>query len=202
MHRGSTYVSELEEQLRNVSAVTHKVWFDVEVGGKPQRVTFGLFGYAAPRAVENFVAMSECSKGEKYCYRGAPFHRVVKDFLVQGGDVGSGDGKGRVNIYDRPYADDVFALGLMHDRAGLLISANTGPDSNGGQFVVMMAPAPQLNGRHVVMGKVLEGLSVIEAISNVELRAKTEMPQVAVEIVGSGTLQVDKPGPKKSGWFW
>lgn len=183
----------LMTQLSNITTVTDRVWFDVSIdGGRKKRIEIGLYGYACPIAVSNFKHMVACDMGgddEKMCFRDTTFHRIIKDFIVQGGDSFPGDGTGRSNIFDRPFGDEVFSLALMHDGPGIVQMANSGADSNGGQFVIMSAPAAHLNGNHVVMGRVLKGVSHVGEINRVEVNPETYKPKGRVEIVDSGVFR-------------
>eukprot|EP00462_Mataza_sp_D1_P023737 CAMPEP_0175128852 /NCGR_PEP_ID=MMETSP0087-20121206/5155_1 /TAXON_ID=136419 /ORGANISM="Unknown Unknown, Strain D1" /LENGTH=381 /DNA_ID=CAMNT_0016410953 /DNA_START=30 /DNA_END=1175 /DNA_ORIENTATION=+ len=186
---GDDAVKRLNQDLSNITAITDTVYFDVAMGGGPaQRVVVGLYGLAAPRAVKSVVAMAECSN-PKYCYKDSVFHRVIADFIVQGGDVAKGDGTGTLNIYNRPYADEVYALGLMHDRAGVVQMANAGADTNGGQFVFMVAAAPHLNGNHVVVGRILSGLDHVMEISKTGVDEQTSKPIVEVKLSACGRIK-------------
>lgn len=186
---GDDGVASLREELSNVTKVTHKIFFDIDVGGggASARLTVGLYGYAAPKATKNMVAMAKCDD-KKYCYKDSQFHRIVKDFLIQGGDVSRGDGTGVTNIYDRPFADEVFALGLMHDREGVVQMANAGPDANGGQFVIMCGQAPHLNGQHVVIGKVIAGMDIVRKANAVSVDSAQRPDDKTVTITGCGVL--------------
>lgn len=188
--KGPAYADAIAHDLSNITTVTDKVWFEFEYEGVTRKVTIGLYGLAAPRAVHNMVTMFTCSLGESYCYKGSKFHRIIKDFIVQGGDVFPGDGTGRTNIYDRPYGDEPFALGLMHDGAGVVQMANSGPDSNGGQFVIMVAAAAHLNGGHVVVGKVIEGLEHVVAVNAAEVDSSTYKPKKDVVISKCGAAEM------------
>lgn len=185
---GDEALKRLNTDLANITKVTNKIYFDVAVADAPaQRVEIGLYGFASPKAVANLVAMASC-KTEKLCYKNTKFHRIIKDFIVQGGDVEKGDGSGIRNIYDRPYSDDVFALALMHDRAGVVQVANAGPNQNGGQFVILCGAAPHLNGNHVIVGKVLSGLDTVLDANKVETDEATGKPKKDVLIKDCGVL--------------
>lgn len=183
-------VDVLMQQLTNITTVTDTVWFDISVGGgSKQRIEMGLYGYACPIAVSNFKSMAACAKGvtgTRMCFKGSSFHRIIKDFIVQGGDTNPGDGTGRSNTFDRPFGDEVYSLALMHDGPGIVQMANSGPDSNGGQFVIMVAPAAHLNGNHVVLGRVTKGMPVVGKINKVEVDVESYKPRNKVEIVDSG----------------
>jgi cyclophilin family peptidyl-prolyl cis-trans isomerase len=184
---GQDGVRSLDAGLSNITKITQQVYMDISINGKEkQRVVFGLFGRAAPKAVRNFLDMTGC-EDPKLCYKGARFHRVIADFIIQGGDVSLGTGFGTTNTYGRPFGDDPYALILMHDQPGLLLAANAGPDCNGGQFVVTLSPAPHLNGNHVVMGKVLEGMATIIEANRVPVE-DNHVPSVSVTVVDCGLV--------------
>nr|XP_045610511.1 coagulation factor V-like isoform X1 [Procambarus clarkii] len=132
--------------------VTEEVYFEVSQDGRRLgEMVFGLFGEVVPRTVANFVAFA--TKGYKgYSYRGSVFHRVIKNFMVQGGDVVSGDGKGSISIYGTTFPDENFIV--KHGAPGFLSMSNKGKDSNGCQFFITTISTPWLNTQHVVFGKV------------------------------------------------
>ncbi|XP_071522290.1 uncharacterized protein [Panulirus ornatus] len=142
--------------------VTHEVYFDVESEGQALgRMVMGLFGEAAPLTVENFMTFA--TKGHKgYKYKGTTFHRVIKKFMIQGGDVVSGDGMGTVSIYGPTFPDET--LHIKHSRPGFLSMANQGKDTNGCQFFITTIATPWLDGHHVVFGKIVKGESVLHKI--------------------------------------
>ena len=124
-----------------------------------------LYPDKAPKAVENFTGHAE-----KGYYKGVIFHRVIPNFMIQGGDP-TGTGRGGESIWGRPFEDEVNT-GLEFDSPGILAMANAGPNTNGSQFFITVAPTPWLNGHHTIFGKVISGMDVVNAISQVKRNAQ------------------------------
>lgn len=160
--------------------VTKTVYFDIERGNEDLgRVVLGLYGEVAPITVDNFYQLCKGSYG--FGYKSSIFHRVIDDFMIQGGDY---DGLGGKSIYGARFDDETFAL--KHDREGMLSMANAGPNTNGGQFFITLKPTPWLDGHHVVFGSVIEGMDVVKNVGHSE--TKKDRPVVPVRIKNCGEL--------------
>ncbi|NXH11165.1 NKTR protein, partial [Bucco capensis] len=155
------------------------------------RIVFQLFSDICPKTCKNFLCLCSGEKGigkttgKKLCYKGTTFHRVVKNFMIQGGDFSEGNGKGGESIYGGYFKDENFIL--KHDRAFLLSMANRGKHTNGSQFFITTKPAPHLDGVHVVFGLVISGFEVIEQIENLKTDTASR-PYADVRVIECGVL--------------
>ena len=177
--------------------ITHKVFFDIKIGdAEPQRVTMGLYGDVVPKTVENFVQLAngkdkdgnvgKASTGQDLSFKGSKFHRVIPNFMLQGGDFTRGDGRGGESIYGAKFADENFKL--KHEGPGTLSMANAGPNTNGSQFFICTVKTSWLDGRHVVFGKVIEGMDVVTAVEAVGSQSGKTSKEVI--IADSGSIEV------------
>lgn len=156
------------EKVEEDHEITHRVYLDVDIDKQRfGRIVIGLYGKAVPKTVENFRALCTGEKGKtadgkKLHYKGTPFHRIVSGFVIQGGDIVYGDGRGYESIYGGTFPDENFKVRNSH--AGVVAMVNTGPDSNGSQFFITTVKANWLDGEHVVFGKVIQGMDTVFAI--------------------------------------
>ena len=161
------------------------VFFDVTIGGAPAgRITMELRADVVPKTAENFRALCTGEKGtgnsgKPLHFKGSSFHRVITDFMCQGGDFTAGNGTGGESIYGSKFADENFTL--KHTGPGILSMANAGPNTNGSQFFLCEVATPWLDGKHAVFGYVTDGLETVQNIARVP-RDGNDRPLEAVRL--------------------
>lgn len=176
------------------------VYFDLEIGRRPiGRLVMELYADTSPRTAENFRALCTGERGLSHTsnkllhYKGCIFHRVISGFMAQGGDFTKGDGTGGESIYGQKFNDENFSR--QHTCGGLLSMANAGPNTNGSQFFITFQATPHLNGRHVVFGKIIEGMDVLRIVEMVATDSG-DRPKTALVIADCGQLGLEEFEPK------
>ncbi|KAF8639008.1 hypothetical protein AX17_001787 [Amanita inopinata Kibby_2008] len=159
------------------------IFFDITINDSPAgRITFRLYDDAVPRTAKNFRELATGQHG--YGYAGSSFHRVIPNFMLQGGDFTKGNGTGGKSIYGEKFADENF--NIKHSKPGMLSMANAGKNTNGSQFFVTTVVTSWLDGAHVVFGEVVDGMDLVKKIET--LGSASGKLSKKVTIAKSGTL--------------
>jgi|EP00945_MAST-04E_sp_MAST-4E-sp1_P002861 peptidylprolyl isomerase len=190
---GSMYAEKKEvEKPVKFEGPLPRVFFDVKMGEEALgRIEMELYPNVVPKTAENFrqLCTGEAGMGKKgkpLHYKGSTFHRIISNFMCQGGDFTNGNGTGGESIYGEKFADENFTL--THDTKGLLSMANSGPNTNGSQFFITTTETPHLDGKHVVFGKVVKGYDVVDKMENCK-RGSGDKPAEDVIIEDCGELE-------------
>ncbi|CAB9515346.1 cis-trans isomerase [Seminavis robusta] len=167
-----------------------RVFFDITIdGAKTGTITMELFANIVPKTADNFKCLCTGEKGmgkagKPLHYKGSVFHRVIPSFMCQGGDFTRGNGTGGESIYGDRFADEWVNGFIPHSEPGLLSSANCGKDTNGSQFFLTTAKTPWLNLKHVVFGRVEDGMDVVQKIEAVGSGSGTTSAKVVIADCG------------------
>jgi peptidylprolyl isomerase len=157
------------------------VYFDINVGGTPAgQIVFKLYDDFVPKTARNFRELATGQNG--YGYKGSSFHRVIPDFMLQGGDFTKHNGTGGKSIYGEKFADENFQL--KHTKPGLLSMANAGKNTNGSQFFITTVVTNWLDGAHVVFGEVVQGYDIVKAIEGLGSSSGKVKQQVLISDCG------------------
>ncbi|KAI0646470.1 cyclophilin [Trametes meyenii] len=159
------------------------VYFDITINDQPSgRIVFRLFDDVVPKTARNFRELATGQHG--FGYQGSSFHRIIPNFMLQGGDFTRGNGTGGKSIYGEKFEDENFQL--KHTKPGTLSMANAGKNTNGSQFFITTVVTSWLDGAHVVFGEVVEGLDLVKKIES--LGSASGTPKARITIAKSGTV--------------
>lgn len=186
---GTTAAGEKYKPHHAVNAKNPRVFFEITIGDKPAgRIEMELFADTCPKTAENFLQLCVGTKnkdGKTLHYKGSTFHRVIPEFMCQGGDFTRGDGTGGESIYGGRFDDETFeGKAGKHFGPGTLSMANAGRNTNGSQFFICTAPTPHLDGKHVVFGQVISGYDVVKAMEAVGTRSGKTSSKVTITDCG------------------
>eukprot|EP01083_Nonionella_stella_P212488 767313_1 len=176
-----------------------QVFLDIELADEPiGRIVIELFNDIVPKTAKNFYYLCTGEKGKcksneskLLCYKNSKFHRVIRNFMIQGGDITKGNGIGGESIYGNTFEDENFIL--KHDRPGRVSMANSGPNQNASQFFITCSKQTHLNNKHVVFGQVISGMNIVNSIQNLpvkQYKTNSNKPKFPVKISECGDLKI------------
>ncbi|XP_003384871.1 PREDICTED: peptidyl-prolyl cis-trans isomerase 6-like [Amphimedon queenslandica] len=180
---------QLSASITEEALVTDLVYLDIDIGGREVgKIVIGLFGATTPKTVQNFISLAKHEYD--FGYRDSIFHRLIPNFMMQGGDFTKGDGTGGYSIYGPYFKDENFIH--KHYGSGWVCMANAGEDTNGSQFYITFVQTPWIDGTHTCFGKVLFGMNVVRECEKVPTD-KHDRPLQRIQIYDSGILPLTKP---------
>tara|TARA_Y100000992_G_C21196485_1_gene458190 strand:- start:267 stop:989 length:723 start_codon:yes stop_codon:yes gene_type:complete len=155
------------------------VYLDVDYNNNRGRIVINLENKIVPKTVSNFLQLCE-----KKAYVNSSFHRIINNFMIQGGDFTNFDGTGGVSVYGNKFDDENF---ILKNKKGAVVMANSGPNSNGSQFFILTNDAPWLDEKHVVFGNVVKGMDLVEFLQTVNTD-NNDRPVENIKIIDTGVL--------------
>lgn len=178
---GKEVAVEGEKEPESKKRAKPRCFLDIQIGSEDVgRVVIELHSDIVPRTTDNFRALCTGEKG--FGYKGCPFHRIIPQFMCQGGDFTNYNGTGGRSIYGNKFDDESFEL--KHTRAGVVSMANSGPNTNGSQFFICLDKTDWLNGKHVVFGQVVEGMDVVRKMEKCGTQSGKTSRQVRIADCG------------------
>ena len=172
--------NEKPDFIETFEEAVSDVFMDINVDGEEKSVIFKLYDDVVPKTCTNFRELARTGK-----YNDCKFHRIIKDFMIQGGDFENNDGTGGKSIYGESFKDENF--NIKHTKPGLLSMANSGPDTNGSQFFITTVTTPHLDDKHVVFGEVTKGMDIVKEMEALETD-DNDKPKIECYIIRAGLV--------------